>query len=448
MAQSAALMRSAATCTGDADQSSIAHNREPDAERSTAQTAQWLSFLGAGKVQAKLEISSPDDPLEREADAMADRVTRGDAAVIPISRGAAQVSRKCAACEDEDKVVQRKAEAPAAATPGAVGSFAPSGGASLDSATHAFMASRFGTDFGDVRIHTGDEAARSARSLGAKAYTVGRDIVFGAGQYDPQGAAGQHLLAHELTHVIQQRGGALSIQREVDEDEEGDESGAESGEEEEEDLFAVADPIEEPELGPAEEAIPEGPNVEDPFEAAGGKKKKGGKGKNKEGDKGTKKKKKASGGNVCSSGDCPQGKQAKKHNNDCAESDAVSKDKFIKQLDVRISAHEVTATWSDGTTNTWPCSANPSVTPKTKTEVVGLKCTKEHTNAKVDKNGKVDGMAWFTGFQSEGKRIGFHDSQPVGAEFKSHGCVRVCCDVAQIINKNTTSGVTKITVVA
>lgn len=443
MAQSAMIMRNsaAASHSGAGFQP---HNLAPEAERSDFQQAQWLSFLGGTRIQTKLEVSQPGDAHEREADAMADRVIGMGTSAIPISSGAAQISRKCSACEEEVKTVQRKAEEAAqvsdAAQPAAE-AVVQSGGNALDTNTHAFMTSRFGTDFSDVRIHTGEEAARSAKALGAKAFTVGSDIVFGAGQYDPQGAAGQHLLAHELTHVIQQRGGALSIQREVDE--EGDESGAETGEEE--DLFAVADSIEDPELGRADEAIPEGPNVEDPFEATGGKKKKGGGGKNKEGDKG---KKKDSGGNVCSSGDCPQGKQVKMHNNDCAESDAVNKDKFIKQLDVKISAHEVTATWSDGTTNTWPCSANPTVTPKTKTEVVGLKCSKEHTNAKVDKNGKVDGMAWFTGFQSEGKRIGFHDSQPVGTGFKSHGCVRVCCDVAQTINKNTTSGVTKITVVA
>jgi hypothetical protein len=64
-----------------------------------------------------------------------------------------------------------------------------------------------GYDFGDVRIHTGARAAQSARAVNATAYTVGRDIVFGAGQYAPNTARGRQLLAHELTHVVQQRGG-------------------------------------------------------------------------------------------------------------------------------------------------------------------------------------------------------------------------------------------------
>jgi hypothetical protein len=59
----------------------------------------------------------------------------------------------------------------------------------------------FGQDFGQVRLHTDQAAARSARSLDARAYTVGRDIVFGAGQYAPQSERGQRLIAHELAHV-------------------------------------------------------------------------------------------------------------------------------------------------------------------------------------------------------------------------------------------------------
>jgi hypothetical protein len=66
----------------------------------------------------------------------------------------------------------------------------------------------FGQDFGQVRLHTDEAAARSARSLDARAYTVGRDIVFGAGQYAPQSVRGQRLISHELAHVAQQRAGA------------------------------------------------------------------------------------------------------------------------------------------------------------------------------------------------------------------------------------------------
>jgi len=89
----------------------------------------------------------------------------------------------------------------------------------LDGATRAFYETRFGQGFGHVRLHTDWRAAASAQSINARAYTVGRDIVFGAGEYAPQTAGGRRLLAHELTHVLQQTGAGrsrahgLSVQR-------------------------------------------------------------------------------------------------------------------------------------------------------------------------------------------------------------------------------------------
>ncbi|GAB93540.1 eCIS core domain-containing protein [Gordonia rhizosphera] len=71
------------------------------------------------------------------------------------------------------------------------------------------MESRFGHDFGDVRVHTDDAAHHSATSVNAQAYTVGSDIVFESGKYDPGSDAGKHMIAHELTHVVQQRSGPV-----------------------------------------------------------------------------------------------------------------------------------------------------------------------------------------------------------------------------------------------
>jgi len=85
-------------------------------------------------------------------------------------------------------------------------------GQALDQATRQFFSARFGHDFANVRVHADAEAAESARALNALAYTVGRDVVFGAGQYAPGTRAGQRLLAHELTHVVQQSA-APSLQR-------------------------------------------------------------------------------------------------------------------------------------------------------------------------------------------------------------------------------------------
>ena len=79
-------------------------------------------------------------------------------------------------------------------------------GHALDDESLAFMESSFGHDFSGVQLHTDSHAADSAEAINAKAYTVGQDIVFGAGQYSPQSAEGRRLIAHELTHVAQQHG--------------------------------------------------------------------------------------------------------------------------------------------------------------------------------------------------------------------------------------------------
>jgi|GEM_PF-4640710 len=134
-------------------------------------------------------------------------------------------------------------------------------------------------------------------------------------------------------------------------------------------------------------------------------------------------------------GNCPQGKQKQKTRDDCGNSEPINKDNFIKSLQVNIALQTVKVLWSDGTQETWSCSPNPERTP-TKKDHVGVKCSISHTNR------KKDGMAWFTGFQKQGLKVGFHDSQRVGPGIFSHGCVRVCCDKAKIINQNTWSGVT------
>jgi len=97
--------------------------------------------------------------------------------------------------------------------PGAIRPTAPqavqqtlnSTGRQLDSGTRSFMEDRFGQDFGDVRVHTDQQAAASARTIDAQAYTAGNDIVFAEGQYSPGSTTGRQLLAHELTHVVQQQ---------------------------------------------------------------------------------------------------------------------------------------------------------------------------------------------------------------------------------------------------
>lgn len=84
------------------------------------------------------------------------------------------------------------------------------GGSPLDSSTRSFMESRLGNDFGDVRIHTGAKADESAHAIHAQAYTVGTNVVFQSGKFAPDTPAGMHTLAHELTHVVQQKAGPVA----------------------------------------------------------------------------------------------------------------------------------------------------------------------------------------------------------------------------------------------
>jgi hypothetical protein len=83
------------------------------------------------------------------------------------------------------------------------------GGSPLDRDTRGFMESRLGADFSDVRVHTDGQASDSARSVQAYAYTVGNDVVFQSDKYAPESESGQRMLAHELTHVVQQRSGPV-----------------------------------------------------------------------------------------------------------------------------------------------------------------------------------------------------------------------------------------------
>lgn len=114
---------------------------------------------------------------------------------------------ECADCRvKREGTLQRAAVTSTAKTgvPPVVHDVLNSPGQPLDAATREFMEPRFGQDFSQVRVHTDAKASGSAQSIQARAYTVGSDVVFGAGQYMPETDAGQRLLAHELTHVVQQ----------------------------------------------------------------------------------------------------------------------------------------------------------------------------------------------------------------------------------------------------
>ena len=145
-------------------------------------------------LQRKLTIGASNDPLELEADRVADQVLRGprdagaSATPLRIQRYSAQANKSAdAAPESVDRVLA-------------------SSGRPLDAALRGDMEQRFGHDFSQVRVHRGEAAAQSARAINANAYTVGQHIVFNNGEYAPQTQEGRRLLAHELTHVVQQQG--------------------------------------------------------------------------------------------------------------------------------------------------------------------------------------------------------------------------------------------------
>ncbi len=186
------------------------------------------------RLQTKLKISTPGDQYEQEADRVAEQVMR-----MTDSQGAEKIAapplcglhlqRKCSACksvkgnvskfQEEEETLQPKADTGQAdASHLSAGTQAQvtelrGGGQPLAASVREFFEPRFNQDFSRVRIHTDERAAASARAVNALAYTVGHDVAFDAGQYAPETTEGRRLLAHELTHVVQQGGSRNQVQR-------------------------------------------------------------------------------------------------------------------------------------------------------------------------------------------------------------------------------------------
>jgi len=171
-------------------------------------------MLRSGLLQAKLTVSNPGDPEEQEADQVADHVMRAHAGfpvTAPCSCTAGDES--CEACRQTSAMIQRRADGNGARTDGLavnanaatlVGAVLGRGGDPLPTEIAGFFGPRLGANFSDVRIHTGQEAAQSARSVNAHAYTTGNHIVFAQGRFQPSSQEGKTLLGHELVHVTQQ----------------------------------------------------------------------------------------------------------------------------------------------------------------------------------------------------------------------------------------------------
>jgi uncharacterized protein DUF4157 len=183
-------------------------------------------------IQMKTKIGPVDDPLEREADRMADAVLAGAAA--PLLNEAPPVpQRKCAECNaEEPETIHRRAIDGAGRllqpreggggrhglVPAADAAEAAllSGGGPLPSETRAYFEPRFGRNFSQVRVHCGGAAAAAAGRMNARAFTLSNDIAFAPGEYAPTTHRGRKLIAHELAHVVQQNaGGVPVIQRQL-----------------------------------------------------------------------------------------------------------------------------------------------------------------------------------------------------------------------------------------
>jgi Domain of unknown function (DUF4157) len=169
-------------------------------------------------VQAKPTMSRPGDPDEREADSVADHIMASNRsqATTPTCSTCAASGTSCPKCAQERKIQRTPA-------PGASHASVPQvsalrgGGTELTAPIRSFFEPHFGADLTNVRIHTDDAADRAARSIGARAYTLGSDIAFARNEFAPDSDAGRRLLAHELTHVVQQSqsGPAQHISRDV-----------------------------------------------------------------------------------------------------------------------------------------------------------------------------------------------------------------------------------------
>jgi hypothetical protein len=194
------IMRFSLTLANPAHRSKTANGfllqRKGNCGAATASPSGICSECDARRLQTKLTIGESNDVYEQEADRVAQAVLQSplpgmDAKVPAIS----PIVQRTDAQSDDSKC----------SAPPIVDAVLSSSGQTLDAATRSFFEPRFGHDFSHVRVHTGAGAAESARSIGARAYTAGRSIVFGSGEYAPATAGGKRLLAHELTHVMQQR---------------------------------------------------------------------------------------------------------------------------------------------------------------------------------------------------------------------------------------------------
>jgi Domain of unknown function (DUF4157) len=154
----------------------------------------WLQRQEAPRLQPKLRVNQPGDAHEQEAERVAEQVM-AKPAQADVSPAPPRIQRL------SEPSTEQNGAAPASVEHALVNPGRP-----LEPPLRHDMEQRIGHDFSSVRVHSGAAAEQSARDVNAQAYTVGQDVVFGAGRFAPQTGEGRQLLAHELTHVVQQSG--------------------------------------------------------------------------------------------------------------------------------------------------------------------------------------------------------------------------------------------------
>lgn len=202
------------------------------------------SYKNGINIQPKLTVGAPDDPYEREADSVADKVMRmpeqdfiqhkpgeEDDKKVQLKRNAGTnfIQRKCEECDKEEKIhrkplsqaitpfIQTKSDGEGSVSVPMSSSIENSrgNGSALDGSTQSFMENRMGADFSNVKIHTDSESVQMNTELKAQAFTVGNDVYFNQGKFEPHNEEGKRLLAHELTHVVQQTSSTVSVQNKL-----------------------------------------------------------------------------------------------------------------------------------------------------------------------------------------------------------------------------------------
>lgn len=198
MSTAAPLQRRAAKATpGTSEHAGLLIQRKcACCASTTARAGQFEACSAGNRTHPKLTIGAASDPLEQEADRVADAVLSSPA-LAGVSGGQPRIQRS----------LGQPSMLAGEAVPASVERVLARPGLSLEAPLRADMEQRFRHDFSRVRVHLGPDAERSARDVGASAYTVGDAIVFGASRFAPGTREGRRLIAHELTHVVQQNFG-------------------------------------------------------------------------------------------------------------------------------------------------------------------------------------------------------------------------------------------------